>query len=95
MPDSLPDSYHVHLSMIEPFTLTIPYKNENRLFEAELRVFGYTHKIAISIDGTDILFEPDEERNYRAVLPDSSSPIKNIDPVLLQLLAAELGNVFK
>jgi hypothetical protein len=88
-------TYPVHLHMSEQFTFTIPYKNENREFEAELRVFGYTHKIAISIDGTEILFEPDEERNYRAVLPGSDSTAKNMDTALLELLAVELGNIFK
>lgn len=81
--------------MAESFILTVPYKNENREFEAELKVFGYTHKIVISIDGTEVLFEPDEERNYRAVLPDSNSLKKNIDAALLKLLALELENIFK
>jgi len=29
---------------------------------------GYTHKIQVEVDGQIIMFEPDEERNYRVVL---------------------------
>ena len=52
--------------MPESFLLSVQYKNEKKQFESELRVFGYTHKIAVNVNGTEIIFEPDEERNYRA-----------------------------
>ena len=76
--------------MSESFTLTVHYKGEERSFDSELRVMGYTHKIAVNIDGTEVLFEPDEERNYRAVLSEKDINKKDIDAQLIGLIAAEL-----
>ena len=45
-------------------------KDQEWQFESELRIFAYTHKISDNVNGTEIIFEPDEERNYRAVLPE-------------------------
>jgi len=75
--------------MPESFLLTVHYKNEEKQFESELRVFGYTHKIAVNVNGTEVIFEPDEERNYRAVFQDPESN-KNIDLQLLKIIAEEL-----
>jgi len=36
---------------------------------AKLIVTGYTHKFGVDVNGQNIIFEPDEERNYRAVIP--------------------------
>lgn|SRR5258706_3724631 len=48
----------VHLRMAESFTLVVNYKGKEYQLNSELRVFGYTHKIAINIEGEEILFEP-------------------------------------
>jgi RNase P/RNase MRP subunit p29 len=53
----------------EEFELPIEYKGEEQMFNAKLIVTGYTHKFSVEVDGQSILFEPDEERNYRAVIP--------------------------
>lgn len=76
--------------MAESFTLTILYKEVEQSYNAELRLMGYTHKIAVNIEGTEILFEPDEERNYRALLSDPDIHKKKIDAELIGLIAAEL-----
>jgi hypothetical protein len=81
--------------MTEKFVLTARYKNLDRDFDAELRLYGYTHKIAIVIDEIEILFEPDEERNYRAVLPDAIGREKTPDTELLEAIAKELELAFK
>jgi len=76
--------------MAEAFTLAVLYKGEQKVFDAELRVMGYTHKIAVNINDTEILFEPDEERNYRAVLAEATIHKTTLDVGLIQLIAAEL-----
>jgi hypothetical protein len=76
--------------MPESFLLSVRYKNEVKQFESELRVFGYTHKIAVNVNGTEVIFEPDEERNYRAVLQESEINKHRIDPGLLKEIASEL-----
>ena len=76
--------------MGEFFALTVIYKGEERQFDSELRIMGYTHKIAVNINGTEFLFEPDEERNYRAVVSDIDINKNKIDIELIKLIAAEL-----
>ncbi len=76
--------------MGEGFTLTVIYKGEQKILDAELRVMGYTHKIAVNINDLEVLFEPDEERNYRAVVSDTDINKKQIDVELIKLIAAEL-----
>jgi hypothetical protein len=81
--------------MEETFSITVCYNNQERDFEATFQLFGYTHKIAIVVDGTPILFEPDEERNYRASLPFGETTKIKIDILLLQAIAIRLEEVFK
>ena len=60
--------------MDEPFVITVNYKGVEREFEAKLQVFGYSHRFHVAVDGTEVLFERDEEGNYRALLPPSDNP---------------------
>jgi hypothetical protein len=85
--------------MAEIFILSVPFKDELRNFEAELRVYGYTHKIAVMVEGVEIIYEPDEERNYRAFIPENfpdSQRFKSLaigkmpDPDLLEAIAHQL-----
>jgi hypothetical protein len=79
----------------DPFTLVVPYKEEERQFDAELRRFGYSHKIMVNVEGTEIIFEPDEERNYRATLSETDTSKKLPDIELLKAVAAALEEAFK
>ncbi len=50
---------------------------------------GYTHKFKVLVNGEEVLFEPDEEGNYRAVLSTlpEEKKARNIDTALLQVIA--------
>ncbi len=80
--------------MDETFTLVVNYKGKEYQVDGELRVFGYTHKIAIKFEGREILFEPDEERNYRAVMPGYDVSKADIDIGMIQVITKELASVF-
>ena len=54
--------------MEEPFILTIQYDESEYTFEARLAIMGYTHKFFVVVNGKEVVFEPDEERKYRAIL---------------------------
>ena len=57
------------------------------MLNASLIVTGYTYKFCVDVNGQNIIFEPDEERNYRAVIPyDDINNHKNIDKELLQVI---------
>ena len=79
----------------ESFTFSVLYKNQERNFDAVLQQYGYSYRITIPVDGMDIFFEPDEERNYRAILPDVTGNKKKIDLQLLQTIASRLEEIFK
>ena len=77
------------------FNLYVPYKGEQREFQAKLIVYGYAHKFHVDVDGVGILFEPDEERQYRAVL-DNEAIEKNLNPneELTMLIRSRIAELF-
>ncbi len=50
-------------------------------------MLGYTHKFQVQVNGQDLLFEPDEERNYRAFVDPEQVENSNIDVELLKAIA--------
>ena len=52
----------------EQFELPVEYKGKQLMLNASLLVTGFTHKFNVDMNGQMIIFEPYEERNYRAVL---------------------------
>jgi hypothetical protein len=81
--------------MAESFTVTVSWKNQDRSFEAELRMLGYTYKIAVIVDGIEVIFEPDEERNFRAMIPPDLELRKIPATGLLEAIAGELETNLK
>ncbi|MES2373227.1 MAG: hypothetical protein V4557_11655 [Bacteroidota bacterium] len=81
--------------MFDLFDLPVEYKGKEILFPAELLPMGFTHKIKVNLDGTDILFEPDEERNYRAVIDYAAlDKMNSVNKDLLQLICQTLDELF-
>jgi CRISPR/Cas system-associated exonuclease Cas4 (RecB family) len=82
--------------MEDEFDLPVEYKGKNHIFKASLIVKGFTHRFQIEINGQTILFEPDEERNYRAMLEygDEESR-KNIDIELLKQIVTVIEEIVK
>ena len=82
--------------MEEQFELPLVYKGEQLLLNASLLVTGYTHKFSVDVNGQIIIFEPDEERNYRAVIPyDDLHQNRNIDKELLKAIVAAIDVIIK
>ena len=77
---------------MDEFELDILYKGEQVLLPCTLMVIGYTHKIQVEVNGTLVFFEPDEERNYRAVVEQQHQD--KIDIAFLQTIAAALQESF-
>ena len=80
--------------MDEEFELPVGYNGHQYLFKAIILVFGFTHKFRVEVNGQLILFEPDEERNYRAVI-DYTDIDKNIDVALLKEIAEVIEEIVK
>ena len=80
--------------MDEPIMITVLYEGEERNLEVQLQLTGYTHRFLVVIDGVDIYFEPDEERQYRAIIPpEQADRARKIDRDLLQAVADTLHEV--
>ena len=80
---------------IEKFEIEVEQAGEIHVFPAELRTMGYTFKIAVDLFGSEILFEPDEERNFRAVIDREKYPNISFNADILQKIAQFLEEVFK
>jgi hypothetical protein len=82
--------------MDDTFDLPVVYKGNEESFKAQILMLGYTHKIQVWVGDKEIFFEPDEERNYRALF-DSSKPEtgKAIDIELLKAIAESIESVVK
>lgn len=80
--------------MDEPILITVPYKGTEKEIEMQLRQVGYTHRFIAILDGVEVYFEPDEERQYRAIIPpEQADAAHKIDPALLQAVAETLHEV--
>lgn len=77
--------------MTEPIYIVVPYKGAEKQIEIQLQVTGYTHRIQAMVNDVPVLFEPDEERQYRAVvLPEFREAGEKLDVGLLVAIAEAL-----
>ena len=82
--------------MEDTFDIPISYKGRELLFKSKLLILGYTPKISVYVNGTEVLFEPDEERNYKAVIdPEKMEGMKTIDKELLKTIAGAIETIVK
>jgi hypothetical protein len=77
---------------VDEFELEVTYNDQLLLFPCTLMMMGYTHKIQVLVNGITLLFEPDEEKYYRAV---SDYHDRSIDIGLLKAIASTLEVAFK
>lgn len=82
--------------MDEYFEIPVTYQGEERAFISQHLITGYTHKIEVNVDGQLILFEPDEEQNYRAIMNQAQLEKGiQVDGQLLQAIAAVIESTRK
>lgn len=61
---------------------------EGKIYKGTLHTYGYSYKIVMDVAGRQVSFEPDEERNFRAIVPMES--IDKINGGILKAIAAAL-----
>ncbi len=83
------------LTMDERFLLTVTYKGEVLKYDAELRNYGYVHRVSVDIDSVPVQFEHDEEGYYRALVSAEkvNSKDNNLEIGLLQAIAQKLEQI--
>lgn len=75
--------------MNEPFVLPVSFQGTEYEFKARFERWGYTHRIAVLIDETTFVFEPDEEGGYRAL----AAKVGDVNISLLQAVAEKLAKL--
>jgi hypothetical protein len=82
--------------MSEQFELPVEYNGKEYLFPATLLVTGYTHQFIVVALGQEIIFEPDEDRNYRAVIPyEDIGKEKTVDQGLMKAIVFSIEQIVK
>lgn len=82
--------------MEEQFDIPVLYKGEELLFKGELLAYRYCYKIQVDVDGNLVLFEPDDERNLRAMInPENFNEGKKIDVELLKCIGKAIEEILK
>jgi hypothetical protein len=80
--------------MAQTFIISVIFEGEETDFNASFEPYGYTYRIAVDLFGTKILFEPDEEGSYRALISPDEIIISNaINRELLSAIIAILETV--
>ena len=72
--------------MKDAFDLPVQYKGETLSFTSRLMQLGYTHKFLVEVEGQPVYFEPDEDRNYRAII--ETADVNSNKALNLELLKA-------
>ena len=82
--------------MDDDLEVPVNYKNQELIFNAKFIQFGYSYKFEVDVNGVIVFFEPDEERNFRAILdPAIDRGNYNIDKELIQSIAEALAALLK
>ena len=82
--------------MEDSFSIDVDFKGREYSFEARLATVGYTHKFYIVINGVEVIFEPDEERNYRAISNTSEqSSMIAVDIELIKAVGEKIQSILQ
>ena len=81
--------------MKESFELVVSYKGKDLSFDATLLPYGYTHRIVVLVYDREVVFEPDEERNYRAWVDPLHNTKTQLDVELLKAIAETIESILK
>jgi hypothetical protein len=82
--------------MEEEFQLPVSFNDKEFSFPARLLNYGYSYKLEVSVDDTKLLFERDEERNWRALISyEDIMADKKISVELVKAIASSIEETFK
>lgn len=78
----------------DPLLLPVDYNGEELEFEVKIQQ-GYVPRIEITIEGIPVIFEPDNDEQYRAIVsPEQMHQSKHLTVGLLQAIAGQLETLF-
>lgn len=81
--------------MNESFLLPLSHNGEEWNLEAEFQPRGFSYVIQVTVGNQPVIFERDEENNFRAVFTNSNlSDLPKPDPAFLSSIAETLRELF-
>lgn len=82
--------------MVEDFKIPVLFNNQRLNFPAQLLRYAYSYRIEVDVEGTMIYFEPDEERNWRALVGYEEMEMnRNLNRELLKAIATSIEEIVK
>jgi hypothetical protein len=82
--------------MEDKFLLLVSFQGKKMRLPCKLIRYGNIHKLEVSIEGTQVFFEPDEERNWRAFLTYKDVQAnKKLSVELLKAIAETIEETLK
>ena len=77
--------------MEELLSIDVLCRGKEYSFEARIVSQGYTQKFHVLINGIEVIYEPDEERKYRAILKElGHASIKDLDIDLIKAVGEQI-----
>ncbi len=76
--------------MSEDLTLELSYNGKELSLPIQLIRWGYTYRLQVIINGTPVIFERDEERNWRAMIEENNNLHQPPDKNLLEAISKEI-----
>ena len=85
-----------YIYSMEEFEMPVHFKNEEKIYKVRLRAYRYSYKLEVEVDGTPVMFERDDEGNWRAIISYEELPgYKKPENDLLQAIATTLEEIMK
>lgn len=82
--------------MEEEFNIPVTFNGAEYNFRARLLQYGYSYRLEIEIEHSLVMFEPDEERNWRALVSyEDIKANKKLNPALLSAIAETIAAITK
>jgi hypothetical protein len=82
--------------MNEDFEIPVHFRGKDLSYTARLLQYGYSYKIEVDLPEGSVLFEPDEERNWRVMIEgDKIEKGRQPERELLQALVESLEAITK
>lgn len=77
------------------FELPVHYNEEDLNFKARLVTFGYVYKFYVIVDGKELVFEKDDEQNYRVISERDAKDNRPVNNGLLEAIIKSLQDIEK
>jgi len=80
--------------MEDSFVIDVAFAGKDYNVEVRLISTGYIHRFITIINDIEVIYEPDEERNYRATVNEAAiSKLRDADKELIKAVAERLRDL--